>query len=575
MTRSGGTTKESSSLDKPHRAGRSVEDMALVNAVNEAANRGDSLPDIFVLLVRETTKLFSGLGAVLCLLSADKTCLEVYHFILLNTMRSQLENKLGIKLLAFKKIALRPESVCQEYLKKQSPRVITDLKEIHTFLSELAQDKLRTGLRSLPAFLKTIGVGSIISVPLVVDGESMGIIDVAGKSDFTNKDLARLEAIARQLTIIISRKRMEEQLLRERDFNANLIESSPAFFVAISPKGETIMMNGLMLRTLGYTKAEVTGKDYLKLFVPESEREAVAGIFNRLRNLDGPITNENHVRAKDGRELSVEWHGQTVKKSDGSLDYYFGVGIDITERKKMQEQLLLSDRLAAIGELVSGVSHELNNPLTGVIGFSELLLEKDIPENIREDVAVIHHEAERAAEVVKSMLTFARKHTPAKQRMNVNSAVARVLSLRAYEHKVNNIRVITRLSHELPDIIADAFQIQQVFLNVIINAEYFMVEAHNGGILMVTTEKTEKSVRISFSDDGPGIAPENLSRIFDPFFTTKEVGVGTGLGLSISHGIIEEHGGLIQARSRLGEGATFVIDLPLSEVDVKHGDEPK
>ena len=237
---------------------------------------------------------------------------------------------------------------------------------------------------------------------------------------------------------------------------------------------------------------------------------------------------------------------------------------DITERKKMDEQLILTDRLASIGELASGIAHELNNPLTSVIGFSQLVLDKNIPDDIREDIGVIYREAQRAAEVVKHLLTFARKHASAKQLVNVNSIIDKVLELRAYEQRVNNIQINTQLDPELPEVMADYFQLQQVFLNIIINAEHFMVETHHRGTLTITTERVLDIIKTSFADDGPGINKEDLGHVFDPFFTTKEVGKGTGLGLSICHGIVIEHDGRIYAEGELGKGATFVVELPIS-----------
>jgi signal transduction histidine kinase len=220
-----------------------------------------------------------------------------------------------------------------------------------------------------------------------------------------------------------------------------------------------------------------------------------------------------------------------------------------TERKGVEEQLLITDRLASIGELASGIAHELNNPLTSVIGFSQLLLGKDIPDDIREDIKVIYNEARRAAEVMQNLLIFARKHSPVKQLISINSVIEKVLALRAYEQRVENIQAITHLAPDLPEIMADYFQMQQVFLNIIINAEHFMLEAHKRGTLTITTQRLMGVLRASFADNGPGIA--------------KEVGMGTGLGLSICHGIITEHGGKIYAESELGRGATFVVELPI------------
>jgi signal transduction histidine kinase len=229
----------------------------------------------------------------------------------------------------------------------------------------------------------------------------------------------------------------------------------------------------------------------------------------------------------------------------------------------MEEQLVMTDRLASIGELSSGIAHELNNPLTSVIGFSQLLMEGDVPENIREDLGTVYSEAQRAAAIVKNLLTFARKHTPVKSLSQVNAVIEDVLRLRAYEQKVNNIEIENHLDLNLPEIMIDHFQMQQVFLNIMVNGEFAMLEAHHQGKLIITTEKLDGVIKITFTDDGPGISEENLKHIFDPFFTTKEVGKGTGLGLSICHGIVTEHGGKIYASSIKGQGATFVIELPL------------
>jgi signal transduction histidine kinase len=239
------------------------------------------------------------------------------------------------------------------------------------------------------------------------------------------------------------------------------------------------------------------------------------------------------------------------------------VARDVTKQKRMEEQLIMTDRLASIGELASGIAHELNNPLTSVIGFSQLLLEGDVPADMKEDLGTVYSEAQRAAVIVKNLLTFARKHAPVKQLCQVNTVIEDVLRLRAYEQKVNNIEIEKRLEPNLPEIMIDNFQMQQVFLNIVVNGEFAMLESHHRGKLTITTKKYDNFIKITITDDGPGIARENLKHIFDPFFTTKEVGKGTGLGLSICHGIVTEHGGQIYARSEEGQGATFVVELPL------------
>jgi C4-dicarboxylate-specific signal transduction histidine kinase len=228
----------------------------------------------------------------------------------------------------------------------------------------------------------------------------------------------------------------------------------------------------------------------------------------------------------------------------------------------MQEQLMMADRLASIGELTSGIAHELNNPLTAVICFSDLLVDKDLPEDVHADLKVISREAKRSARVVGNLLAFARKHPEEKQPVDMKNTMERVLELRAYEQKVNNIRVNTSFASDLPEIMANSFQLQQVFLNIIINAEHFMLEARGRGTLTTATEQASEVARASFADDGPGIAEQNLTRVFHPFFTTKEVGKGIGIG--ICHGTTTGDGSRIYAQSEPDKGATFVVQLPIS-----------
>jgi signal transduction histidine kinase len=238
---------------------------------------------------------------------------------------------------------------------------------------------------------------------------------------------------------------------------------------------------------------------------------------------------------------------------------------DITEEREKQERLYLTDRLASVGEMASGVAHELNNPLTGIIGLSNLVIQNETDSEKKEDLLAISAEAHRCAEIVKNLLSFARKHPPQRAPMSIAAVLEDVLKLRAYEQRGQNIAIETHFAPGLPEVYVDYFQMQQVFLNIILNAEAAMVEANGRGTLKITGKRVDGHINISFADDGPGISPENLGLIFNPFFTTKEVGKGTGLGLSICYGIVTSHGGKIYARSTPGHGATFIIELPVND----------
>ena len=242
------------------------------------------------------------------------------------------------------------------------------------------------------------------------------------------------------------------------------------------------------------------------------------------------------------------------------------------ERQELERRVQVIDRLASIGEMASGIAHEINNPLTGVVGFSELLMTKDLPDDVREDVEIIHDGAKRVAGIVKRLLTFARQHKPERTYTDINEIIESTLTLKKYSLKTGNIEVNTLLDAELPWTMADRGQLQQVFMNIIVNAETEMKQARGRGKLIIRTEQIGNTIRLSFKDDGPGIARENIGKIFDPFFTTREVGEGTGLGLSLSHGIIAEHKGALYAESKAGKGATFIIELPIvAEAEEKMG----
>ncbi len=361
---------------------------------------------------------------------------------------------------------------------------------------------------------------------------------------------------------VTDRRTMEVALRQSEEKYRALFDSTVTGTVVVDIEAlRVVMANQAAAKTLGFSSTEeVIGANPLDFFSPE-DREKVRELMSKgLVEQDLRRALELRVVTRGGREMWVSVTGVRIVH-EGRLAGLVSF-IDITEQKRQNERLMLTERLACVGELAAGAAHELNNPLTSIIGFSQLLMQKELPDDIREDLRLINSQAQRAASVTNNLLTFARKQAPVKRLSQMNGIIEDVLKLRAYEHKVNGIEIQTHLAPDLPEIMVDHFQMQQVCMNIIINAEYFMIKAHDKGVLNITTRKQNDAVVISFADDGPGIPPENVRRIFDPFFTTKEAGKGTGLGLSICHGIVTEHGGHIYAVSRPGKGATIIVELP-------------
>jgi two-component system NtrC family sensor kinase len=305
-------------------------------------------------------------------------------------------------------------------------------------------------------------------------------------------------------------------------------------------------------------------------FVDPQARNALLG---RLTT-DGSVANYLlRLRRADDSTVWVELTGRAATDKKSGLLRLEGLVRDVSERKKLDDQsreiyqqLLQAEKMAALGQTISGVAHELNNPLATILSWAERISQKPmIDASVRRGCEIILGESERAARIVRNLLTFARKRQTTRAMVDVNQVVRETLALRAYEQRVTNISIVDALAAGLPQVFADGHQVQQVLLNLVINAEQAMLSAHGRGVLVVRTwhDAEREAVMLEINDDGPGI-PENVQpKIFDPFFTTKDVGKGTGLGLTVAYAIIQEHGGRIRFESR-PTGTSFFVEMPVS-----------
>ncbi len=447
--------------------------------------------------------------------------------------------------------------------------------------------------------LESQDVKSLLVLPLYIAGELGGFIgfdNVVATGEWNSDDLMLLRVASEVIGNALARVRTEEALIKhDRQLEEQVKERTTELHEALAKlrqsevryrtileetgdgyfetdlKGNFILVNDAMCRLMGYSKKELVGMNY-RVFTPKEKLKGVFEAFNRVYQTKQPLRDFLYeIIRKDGSRGFAESTVFPIRSEKGEFIGFRGIMRDVTERKRAEEErrqleqrAYLASRLASIGEMASGIAHEVNNPLTGVIGYAQLLSgRQDLPDDIRRDLQIINEGAQRVAGILKRMLTFARQHRPERKHVNINEIIDNTLYLRAYHLKSSNIEVTAQLDPDLPITVADPGQLQQVFLNLIINAETEMKLAHGGGKLSIKTEQVRDCIRISFKDDGPGIAEENLERIFEPFFTTREVGQGTGLGLSVCHGIVAEHKGKIYAKSKPGKGATFIVELPI------------
>ena len=354
-------------------------------------------------------------------------------------------------------------------------------------------------------------------------------------------------------------KRAQDTLSRSEARYRNLVESASDAIVTLDANGRFTTVNHAAEIISGYRREELVGQWFAPMLSDDELPKALGHFQKALAGETGLFETQFYRKDGEGRTISVTY--STPQRDEEVLCLIR----DVTDQKMLQEQLIQSEKMSAIGQLVSGVAHELNNPLAGISAFAQLLLaEKRFPPDQRTAAETIYSEARRASRIVQNLLTFARQHKAEKGPAAMNQVLDDTLELRGYELRVRGIDVRREYDEALPDTMGDAHQLQQVFLNLITNAEQAMERAEGRHHrLTVRTRRAGEAIRIEIEDTGGGVPANLLERIFNPFFTTKPTGHGTGLGLSISLGIVREHEGRIWVENAPQSGARFVVELPV------------
>jgi PAS domain S-box-containing protein len=426
---------------------------------------------------------------------------------------------------------------------------------------ELPAQVPHVALAALPVFLiPLVGYTALFVQPLGSSGDSFralltGLITVGGLGLLT----IRLALQGSELQRADARRRLL----------AAATEQTGDLILITRANGAVEHANDAFLRALGYSRHELS-----QLTFPDTMQPG----FGLLGAQISAEVRERNIwrgtllrRRRDGSTFPAGCTVVGLRDQRGSITHFVGVERDITDELKLRDQLVQSERLAAIGELVAGVAHEINNPLQTIVGSVELMMDDTASPAVRKDLEVVRREATRAGQIVRNLLSFVRRSAPDRSVADLHEIVRATIELREYHLKQHNITIVTVLDPRRAAVLVNREEIQRIVLNLLLNAEQAILSAGDHGTITVRSYSTDLYHVVEVADDGPGVSAEVRGRIFEPFFTTKDVGQGTGLGLSMSHGIASAHGGSLELSTE-GAGACFRLALPAHIEPVR--DEP-
>ena len=434
-------------------------------------------------------------------------------------------------------------------------------------IQDVAREPLMAGMQEQ---LRSLGYESILVVPLLHQHSLIGMLVLRAaraQERFTPDELAACQIVANASANALRNAMLFEQVRSEAqsrkrttDQLQSILDHFPDLIYTTDLEGRLTEFSRGGEALLGLRREKVLGRPHAELYTEPRVLEQLAAPMSEgvpIRDL------QTTLRRTDGSSREVLVTAAPLRDEQGRPNGCVAIISDISDLKAAQRNLAQAEKLSAMGGVVSGVAHELNNPLAGVLGFAQLLMGSRLDARLQRFSERIYESALRCQKIVENLLAFARRHPTEKRSAGLNDLVEKALEIKEYQLRVNNIKVVRRLGGALPDTMLDPHQIQQVLLNVFNNAQHALTRDSGQGTLVVSTALRRDMLELVIEDDGPGIPTAILGKVFDPFFTTKPVGEGTGLGLSVSYGIIQEHGGTIRAERAGERGCRIVIGLPI------------
>src|SRR5467141_2915098 len=394
------------------------------------------------------------------------------------------------------------------------------------------------------------------------DGRSIVCLNTAAAVRDNSGRVVRYQGALMDIT---ERREMERRLHQQQEFARRLVDSFPDLILVLDTEAHYNFVSPRCKEILGYDVAEMQHLEFGGRSHPEDLPSALSLYKDIIAGSQTFASLEIRVRHKLGDWRRIRFNFSPLSDEKGNIEGVVLSGRDVTDLKRLEEQLIQAEKLAAMGQMLAGVAHELNNPLTAILGVTELVREREgLDDSMKRQLDLTHRQARRAARIVQNLLEFSRPASPQKKSIDLSTIIERTLQLHEHSLRRNQVQVDFTPRTDLPPIVGDANQLIQVFLNLISNAEQAIREVRESGRIQIRLTLANGNVITTVQDDGVGIRPEALPRIFDPFYTTKRPGGGTGLGLSICMSIIREHGGNIEAEVLPAGGSAFTIYLPVA-----------